>query len=87
LEYFIPSLFLIFVVSIIPTSILNNTIALLNLFVIGVYITLVLINVVNVKGLKLKILTALGIFFTHLTYGAFFLKGIFINKLVRQRKI
>jgi len=82
-EFFIPSLFLIFIVWFIPASLLNRSLALFNLFVLGVYLALIGAAVFNIDGIRLKVLTALGIFLTHLTYGAFFMKGLFVNKLAR----
>ncbi|MGC8870970.1 MAG: glycosyltransferase [Brevinematia bacterium] len=77
-QYFLPSLFLLGVVFGGFLSIFSDIIFKVYLATLGVYFSLAFLS-----SLKLNIVetlfTTLGIFFSHLTYGFFFIKGLLTN--------
>ena len=85
--YFVPSLFLIFIVIGFITSFLNEYAAYIYLVVLASYVLILVINslvrIIKNKDLKLSFLLVPGIFLTHIFYGSGFIKGLFTGKLER----
>ena len=81
--YFFPSLFLIGLAGGVATSPFNSILARVFLAILGMYILLALVASFSAKDLKQGPLVFIGIFLTHLTYGAAFIKGLFARRLAR----
>lgn len=85
--YFIPSLFLIFMVLGFIAAFLNKSAAYFYLIVLASYFSILVINslvrIIKNKDLKLSFLLIPGIFLTHIFYGSGFIKGLCTGKLER----
>jgi dTDP-4-dehydrorhamnose reductase len=78
--YFLPSLFLIYFVVLAIGALAFNLIKILLLVSFLGVLMLGFFSVVKRSGFIMAVLTAFGIFLTHLVYGFFFLKGLFFVK-------
>lgn len=83
-SYFVPSIFLIFVLAGFFLAIFFAGIRILYFSGLIVYFILALIFSIH-KDLRLMPLKLLGIISTHLTYGFFFLKGLLSSKLKEEK--
>jgi len=83
-SYFIPSLFLLFlIVGGVIAWFLGGFLRIAYLFSLFLYLFLVLIFSIN-RELRLIALVFPGIILTHLTYGFYFLKGLFSKRLKEE---
>ncbi len=82
--YFIPSLFLIGIVMGLPLSVMFTPAMPIYVGTLSLYTLLLVLTAlmacINTRNIAVGILTIPGIFFTHLTYGYFFIKGLFRHK-------
>lgn len=78
LTYFLPALFLLF----LAFGWLVNI--KLYLGIILLYLFLTFVSVLRFKTWRLKLLTFLGIIATHITYGAWFIKGLLSSRLEEE---
>jgi GT2 family glycosyltransferase len=78
--YFLPSLFLGYFVLLIIGAFFLDPLKILLLISLLVFLILGFLSVVKSSGLIAGIFTSLGIFLTHIVYGLFFLKGLFLVK-------
>ncbi len=76
LNYFLPS---IFIISIIIGTIFFPKI--LSIMISIYYLFGFIEGLINSKNLLMALIIPFGIFITHITYGAYFIKGLLINKL------
>lgn len=83
LGYFIPSIFVGFVIIGLIGSILMSSIAKYYIAVISIYLTGLLITGIKTKDFRLSILVFFGIMLTHLSYGIYFIKGLMMRRLHR----
>jgi len=85
--YFMPSLFLIFIILGFIAAFLNEPLAYFYLVILASYVLILVINslvkVIKNKDLKLSFLLVPGIFLTHIFYGSGFIKGLCTGKLKR----
>jgi len=82
--YFLPSIFVIGILSMGIISLFSPTIR--SAYLAGVYLYLFFVLVSSIsKDLRLMLLVFIGIIFTHLAYGIYFLKGLFANKLREEQ--
>ncbi len=81
--YFLPSLFLLCVVSIIIASVFSFTVLLALLSLLILYSILVMASSLKSREWKTAPLIFLGIISMHITYGLGFLKGLCTKELVR----
>jgi len=84
IEYFIPTMFVSGIVAGGMAAIFVPLLKVPYAVVTGFYALLVLFSALRHKGLKLRYLAFLGILLTHMTYGIFFVKGLFINRLAEE---
>ncbi len=95
LSYFMPSLFLLYLITGTVLSYFNRSVALIYLNSMVFYYSLIffctLFTVLqekkvksSFKKIKLILLTSAGIIFTHLCYGLFFIKGLLSSKLKEE---
>ncbi|HOX54693.1 MAG TPA: glycosyltransferase [Candidatus Omnitrophota bacterium] len=82
--YFLPSLFLIGLVSGFVLAQFSHQLKIAYLALLAVYFLLVLIFSIS-KDLRLILLKFFGIITTHIAYGFFFLKGLFQSKLKEEK--
>jgi glycosyltransferase involved in cell wall biosynthesis len=91
LSYFIPSIFLIYLISLPLLMILNSKYFLIFLLPAIMYAILLVIDLIKTysksSSIAVSILTSLGIFLSNLTYGIFFLKGLFSKPELVLREI
>lgn len=96
LSYFMPSLFLVYLIAGAIISHFNKSMALIYLNSIVFYYSLIFFHTLfsilqekkiksNFKKLKLVLLTGTGIIFTHFCYGLFFIKGLISRKLKEEK--
>lgn len=83
LGYFVPSLFLLFLV--FGWLLLRTKLNWFYFLLTSLYVVLLLATTIDVaskeKNLKVVVMTPLAIFLTHLVYGFFFLKGLLVRNL------
>ncbi len=84
--YFLPSIFTIMVFLGLILSIFYPFMEKLFIFSALFYFSIVFVFSIN-KDIRMIPFVFLGIFLSHLTYGIFFLKGLFSTKLKEERKI
>lgn len=96
LPYFVPSIFLVFILGGAVLALLNSALRALYFSVLALYLLLVFIscifNRLNItsgmnlcrKGLLISSVF-IGIILTHLCYGFYFVKGLFANKLKEEK--
>ncbi|MFH1459885.1 MAG: glycosyltransferase [Candidatus Omnitrophota bacterium] len=92
--YFIPSLFVLFVLIGVVTACLNTTVRSIYSFCLLLYFSIIFVSVLwslykdkqlkIVKKIFLLIPIVSGMFFTHICYGFFFLKGICSKKMKEE---
>lgn len=80
LSYFLPSLFLLFLIFGLPLAYSLSWFKIVYVSVMVIYLLLVLIYSIS-KELRLLSLRFFGIIFTHLVYGLFFFRGLVSGKL------
>jgi len=83
LSYFLPSLFVLAVVSGVVLSLFFYPIRILLGLFLCLYLGIVLIFSFS-NSAKMTLLIFSGIIFSHFTYGLFFFKGLFTNKLKEE---
>ncbi len=83
LAYFVPSLFVLFIVFFPVWGYFFEWVYSLYWIIFTIYLLLVAVSVFRIRRFSLAMLTALSIIATHLTYGIFFLKGLFTKELLR----
>lgn len=83
-QYFMPTLFLAFVVAGLAASFFSNTVMIAYVSVLGIYLLLVLISCIKSLDPLLDLLVFPGIIATHFTYGFGFLKGLLSRKMSEQ---
>lgn len=81
--YFIPSLFVLFIILFPALGCFLEGVYPLYWGTLLTYLVLVMINVIRIKNFPLALLTAGSIIATHITYGTYFIKGLFTRKLDR----
>lgn len=81
--YFAPSVFLVAFTGGLLLSFFSNWFALAYISGISLYFLLNILAVLNKNPLE-TILTAAGVFLSHLTYGAWFLKGLLFTKELKR---
>lgn len=81
--YFIPSLFAAGITAGLPISFLNSTLKVFYNSVLIFYLAIALIFSLR-KDFRLIFLVFWGIIFSHLTYGLFFIRGLFSGKLKEE---
>jgi GT2 family glycosyltransferase len=85
--YFVPSIFLIFIVLGFIGTFFNKFAAYSYLAILAFYTLMLVINslirIIKNKDLRLSFLLIPGIFLTHIFYGSGFIKGLFTGKLER----
>jgi len=96
IAYFIPSIFVGLIVLGAALSLVFQPIKLLYLSCLAVYFCLITVNALYIiikdkqdyflKKILLIIPVILLIFLTHIVYGLFFIKGIFLNQLKEEKK-
>ncbi|MCX8096158.1 MAG: glycosyltransferase [Spirochaetes bacterium] len=79
IQHFLPSIFLFGVVIGGILSTLSNIIMYIYLSVLGLYFSLAIISSLKPNPLE-TLLTTIGIFFSHLVYGIYFIKGLLYTK-------
>ena len=84
LPYFIPTLFLFALMGGAILSLVSAPIRIISNLGLFSYFTLVVISVIH-KDLRLIPLVFSGIILTHLTYGFYFLKGLFSKRLSEEK--
>ncbi len=84
LQYFIPSIFTIFVVAGLIGSIFANWILYPYLSIMVLYMLLALVSSVKCLDVLINMLVFPGIISTHLTYGTGFMIGLFSRKMKEQ---
>jgi cellulose synthase/poly-beta-1,6-N-acetylglucosamine synthase-like glycosyltransferase len=84
LSYFIPTIFVLFILFGAILSLVFPTFQLPYFLAISAYLVLVFISSLS-KDLRLIIPVFFGIIFSHITYGIFFLKGLFSVRLPEER--
>lgn len=80
-QYFIPSLFLIWLMTGLFFSLLSHTVMVFYLVSILFYGIFIFLNAIQRKDTKMTLAVTLGIFLTHLTYGLYFLAGLLKRRL------
>ncbi|MDL1979742.1 MAG: glycosyl transferase, partial [Deltaproteobacteria bacterium] len=81
LGYFIPSIFLLYLI-LFPVWVMYYPVVLVPLVLYTVLLCLTMIHIIyNHKNIGLSVLTAMGIFLTHVFYGYYFLNGITARRL------
>ena len=96
LSYFMPSLFLSYLIAGAIISYFSKTMALIYLNSIVFYYSLIFFHTLfsvlqekkiksNFKKVQLILLTSAGIMFTHFCYGLFFIKGLILRKLKEEK--
>jgi len=83
IQYFIPSLFLLGIVSGPVVCILFPVLWSVYFGLLLLYFVLVVVNTKRVSGFKLFVLVIAGVFATHLGYGLCFIQGLLSKKLIR----
>jgi cellulose synthase/poly-beta-1,6-N-acetylglucosamine synthase-like glycosyltransferase len=83
LGYFLPSLLILGLASGMIVSLFNPVVRYVFFACLFTYLILVLIFSIS-KDLRLILLKFFGIIFSHITYGFFFLKGLFQSKLKEE---
>ncbi|MFA5866574.1 MAG: glycosyltransferase [Actinomycetota bacterium] len=85
LAYFVPSLFVVGLAGGIPLAIASKWLAIVYLLCLTVYATAVVFSAAWVafmkNNLKVGLLFIPGIVSTHITYGVYFMKGLFMREL------
>ncbi len=82
--FFVPSAFLIGLVGGLPFSLLNTLIFQLYGIVLSLYAILCIVEGLRTRDLKAALYVPVGIFLSHLTYGAAFLTGLFSRRLTED---
>jgi cellulose synthase/poly-beta-1,6-N-acetylglucosamine synthase-like glycosyltransferase len=83
LAYFLPSIFIAGVIFGFPVSLFIP--ALMPVYLIALFLYLTLVSIFSLpKGLGLIGYVFFGIIFTHVTYGIFFLRGLFSKRLTED---
>ncbi len=80
ISYFIPSLFFLLVFLGSIAGLVSNIIQETYFFFLSIYIILVFVFSIN-RNLRFIPIVSSGIMLTHLAYGIYFLKGLFVRKL------
>jgi cellulose synthase/poly-beta-1,6-N-acetylglucosamine synthase-like glycosyltransferase len=83
LVYFVPSLFVLFVIFFPVLGYFFKWVYPLYLGVLTIYLLLVIVSVIRIKHFSVALLTASTIIATNFTYGIYFLKGLLTKKLIR----
>ncbi len=83
LSYFIPTFFVIYLLSFVFSFFVNcgKILCFLWLAPAMIYLVLLLIDGIRVKNIKYSAHVILGILLTHVYYGIYFIKGLFSKKL------
>lgn len=84
ITYFLPTFLLIFLTLGPIVMNLSNSVKFFYLIIIAIYLLTAIWFSAKQDGYKLKVMVFLGILSTHLTYGLYFLKGIFSNTLKEE---
>lgn len=83
LQYFLPSIFLMCIIGGAFLSFLNSFFLKIYLIALGIYFLLALGSSLKLNLIE-SLVTMLAIFFSHLTYGLFFIKGLFFTKDLKR---
>lgn len=81
LQYFVPSIFLLWLAGGLVGSFFSTLVLRLYLSVLGLYAFLLLASSIKSLDPLLNLLVIPGIFLTHLTYGVGFLRGLFSRRM------
>ena len=81
IAYFIPSLFVLFIIMFPGLGYFFSGIRYIYWGILALYLLLVILSVVRIKRFSLGLLTAAAIITTHFTYGIYFIKGLLTKKL------
>ncbi len=85
LSYFIPSFFMLYLLSFIfPVFFFKNLIIIWTIPLL-IYMILLFIDGIVLKNFPAALLTMAGIFITHITYGIYFISGLFSKKLNEEK--
>jgi len=84
--YFFPSVFVAGLIIGGISSVFSPTLKAFYLQVILVYLILALYNSLKYSSPRLKFVVFLGIIFTHLTYGVYFVKGLLAKRLAEENE-
>lgn len=82
-QYFFPSLFMVGVLLGPIVCIFFPVLWIVYGVTLFLYFTLAALSIKGVSNVKLFLLTVAGIFFTHITYGLYFIQGLLSKNLVR----
>ncbi|MEK6645415.1 MAG: glycosyltransferase [Candidatus Firestonebacteria bacterium] len=82
LSYFIPSFFVLWLIIGFILSVFVSQITIVYQIILAVYL-LLLLFFTSFTNLRLYLITMLGIYITHFTYGVYFLIGLFTRELKR----
>ena len=85
-SYFIPTAFDVYLLSLIYPVFFNMKLLGAWLLPLALYLILISVDGIKTKSLKLGLMTMLGIFITHVFYGAYFVKGLLSGKLKEEDK-
>ena len=83
LVYFYPSILTLGFLTLLFASIFSSQVRILFLSLIGLFYAIAALSVAKKATVLQALLTGLGVILTHLTYGAFFVKGLLTRKLTR----
>jgi len=82
--YFVPTFFDIYLLSFIYPFFFNAKLINIWFLPMALYLILISLDGIKAKSFKLGLMTMLGIFVTHVFYGAYFVKGLFSGKLKEE---
>jgi cellulose synthase/poly-beta-1,6-N-acetylglucosamine synthase-like glycosyltransferase len=84
IQYFVPSLFVIFLLAGLVASIFSSTLLISYLSVLGIYVLLTMVSSIKSLDPLVNLLVFPGIIATHVTYGFGFIKGLLSRKMKEQ---
>ena len=84
LQYFVPSVFVLFLLAGTLASFFNPIVMQAFLSVLGLYLILVLASSIKSPDILVDLLVFLGIIATHITYGVGFILGLLARKMKEQ---
>lgn len=83
LSYMLPSILTVGFISGLIFSVYSPNIQFIYLLSLSVFFLVALLSVIQKTTFVNSIIVALAIILTHLTYGTYFIKGLFVNELAR----
>jgi len=85
LSYFVPTFFVLYLAGLVPFVLLAGESAALGFIPLILYCLLLIMDALRTPGFSYGVMTAAGIFITHLWYGVYFIKGLLSAKLDEEK--